>query len=128
MQLRAIKADDGPLLKEATLRSVEDAPYAFGGMGTLAEERLRPDSQWHQFAAEFAGEVAAWRDRCVGYFIEDGDRVCAKAICYLCDRTPRRAYLSGVWVDSRHRRQGLGRWMVREACRWAVAKRADHLK
>ena len=79
MQLRFITADDGLLLKEATLRSVEDAPYAFGGIETLAEERGLPDSHWQQFAAECAGQVAAWRDRCVGYFIEDGNAICAKA-------------------------------------------------
>jgi ribosomal protein S18 acetylase RimI-like enzyme len=128
MHVRLIQANDGLLLKDVTRRSVEDAPYAFGGAQTLAEETARPDSEWCQLAAACAGEVEKWRDRCVGYFVVDGDTVCGKAICYLCDRAPRRAYLTGVWIDSRCRRRGLGRSLVREACAWATAKGADHLK
>ena len=78
MLLRGIKSDDGPLLKELTLRSVEEAPYAFGGKHTFEEERNRSDAEWNQFAAEFGGDVELWRNRCIGYFILDGDKVCAK--------------------------------------------------
>jgi ribosomal protein S18 acetylase RimI-like enzyme len=128
MHLRVIQANDGQLLKETTLRSVIDAPYAFGGAETLAEVTARGDLEWHQLAAECAGEVAEWRDPCVGYFVVDGEAVCGKALCYLCDRTPGRAYLSGVWIDPAHRRRGMGRTLVREACAWAAGKGADHLK
>jgi hypothetical protein len=42
MHLRTIKAGDGAILKAVTIRSVEEAPYAFGGVGTVEEERQRP--------------------------------------------------------------------------------------
>jgi ribosomal protein S18 acetylase RimI-like enzyme len=126
MQLRTIQAGDGALLREVTLRSVEDAPYAFGGVGTLERERQRPGSEWDDLAAECGGDVEAWRDRCVGYLIGDGDFVCAKALAYL-SRDGGVAFMSGVWVDPRHRRRGLGRWLVREACDWARSKAATQL-
>jgi ribosomal protein S18 acetylase RimI-like enzyme len=128
VQLRTIKAGDGPLLKEITLRSVEEAPYAFGGVGTLDEERRRPDSQWDDLAAECGGDVEAWRDRCIGYFIMDGDSVCGKALGYLSGKTPRLAHMSGVWIDPRYRRRRLGRWLVMATCDWASSKGARRLQ
>src|SRR4051794_38994129 len=128
MRLRTIRSDDGPLLKEITLRSVEEAPHAFGGIGTLDEERRRPDSQWDDLAAECAGEVEAWRDRCVGYFITDDQAICAKALAYLSSKVPGLAHMSGVWVDPHWRRQGLGRWLVTSACDWAGSKGAQRLQ
>ncbi len=127
MQLRTVKAGDGPLLKELTLRSVEEAPYAFGGPETLEEERKRPDAQWDELAAECAGDVEAWRDRCVGYFILNGETACAKALGYLSFKVPGLAKMSGVWVDPRHRRKGLGQKLVRETCRWAASTGANRL-
>jgi ribosomal protein S18 acetylase RimI-like enzyme len=128
MDIRTVRSTDGMLLKAATLRSVEDAPHAFGGPETLAEEGSRPDAHWHQLAAECAGEVAEWRGRCIAYFATDGEAVCGKAISFLGGKTSRTAYLSGVWVDPAFRRQGLGRRLVREACAWAASKGADALK
>jgi hypothetical protein len=51
------------LLKALTLRSVEEAPYAFGGTETIDVERQRPDAEWDAIAAECGGDVDAWRDR-----------------------------------------------------------------
>jgi ribosomal protein S18 acetylase RimI-like enzyme len=127
MHLRAVKAGDGSLLKAITLRSVEEAPYAFGGLETLHQERERPDAQWDELAAECGGDVKAWRDRCVGYLIMDSDKACAKALGYLSANVPGLAHMSGVWVDPQYRRQGLGRWLVHQACDWAASKGATRL-
>ncbi|MDB5325727.1 MAG: GCN5-related N-acetyltransferase [Phycisphaerales bacterium] len=127
MHIRTIKTGDGPLLKELTLRSVAEAPYAFGGLDTLAEEQERPDQHWDGFAAECAGDVEEWRDRCVGYVAFDGEVACAKAIGFLSAKDPTLAQMSGVWIDPRFRRQGLGRRLVGETCEWAVSKGANRL-
>jgi len=127
MHLRTIIAGDGALLKELTLRSVTEAPYAFGGLETIEEERNRPDAQWDALAAECGGDVEVWRDRCVGFFIFDGETACAKALGSLSFKVPGLAHMTGVWVDPRYRRQGLGKWLVHEACRWADSKGADRL-
>ena len=128
MELRTIGVGDGPLLKDVTLRSVEDAPYAFGGAATLDDERRRPDAQWDDLAAECGGAVDAWRGRCVGYFITEGDAVCAKALAFLSAKVPALAHMSGVWVDPRYRRRGLGRGLVAGACQWAASKGAQRLQ
>lgn len=127
MHLRAVQAGDGPLLKELTLRSVEEAPYAFGGPETLEEERNRPDAAWDELAAECGGDVETWRDRCVGYVILNGETACAKALGFLSFKVPRLAHMTGVWVDPRYRRQGLGQQLVHETCAWASSKGANRL-
>lgn len=63
MHLRPFESTDGMLLKHVRLRSLADAPYAFGGPQTLQEEGALPDSYWHQLAAELGGKDPAWRDR-----------------------------------------------------------------
>jgi ribosomal protein S18 acetylase RimI-like enzyme len=128
MHIRTVNSCDGPLLKQMTLSSVEDSPYAFGGPETLSEEQLRPDTEWSDLAAECAGEVEAWRDRCVGYFAMDGETACGKALAFLSSKTPSHAHMSAVWVDPRFRRLGLGRMLVQEASRWAISKGADRLR
>jgi ribosomal protein S18 acetylase RimI-like enzyme len=128
MELRSIGVGDGPLLKSITLRSVEDAPYAFGGDGTLEDERRRPDAEWDDLAAECGGAVDAWRDRCVGYVIADGDVVCAKALAFLSGKEPALAHMSGVWVEPKYRRRGLGRRLVTNACEWAASSGAARLQ
>jgi ribosomal protein S18 acetylase RimI-like enzyme len=127
MHLRAVKAGDGPLLKELTLRSVEEAPYAFGGPATLHEERKRPDAQWDELAAECGGDVEMWRDRCVGYIILDAETARAKALGFLSFKVPGLAHKSGVWVDPQCRRRGLGQRLVDETCGWAASKGANRL-
>ena len=128
-ELRTIKAGDGAILKSVTLRSVEDAPYAFGGAETLEEERERPDAQWEELAAECGGEVEAWRDRCVGayFFMEGGCGGREGRSRFSPARWRGQAHMTGVWVDPRYRRRGLGRQMVEEARVWAASKGAGKI-
>jgi GNAT superfamily N-acetyltransferase len=107
---------------------VAEAPYAFGGTETLAEERARPDEHWQTFAAEHAGDVPEWRDRCVGYLAFDNAAACGKALCFLSPKTPGLAFVAGVWIDPRFRRQGVGRQMMERAIAWARAHEARRLK
>ncbi len=126
--MRTAGVGDGELLRGVTLRSVEEAPYAFGGTGTLEEELGRTGEEWATFAAEFGGEVEAWRGKCVAYLVFDGQRVCGKAICFLATQLPTRARMTGVWVDPGYRRRGVGRRMVEAAMGWARERGADHLR
>lgn len=115
-------------MKDVRLPSLKDAPYAFGGPQTFDEEAGLPDSHWHQLAAEVAGEVPKWKDRCISYVILDGLEACGTGSCYLCSRAAKRAYFSAAWIDSRYRRKGYGRELVNLAIAWAAAHGADHLK
>jgi ribosomal protein S18 acetylase RimI-like enzyme len=115
-------------MRDVRLRSLKDAPYAFGGTQTFEEESVLPDSHWHTLAAEVSGQVAKWRDRCVSYVLLDGLEACGTASCFLCPRVLRRAYFSAAWIHPRHRRQGYGRQLINMAIAWATAHGADHLK
>ena len=128
MEIREFRAEDGLLMKDVRLRALADAPFAFGGAETLAEEAALPNSHWHQLAAEVGGQVAAWRDRCVSYVILDGGEACGTASSYLCPRVPQRAYFSAAWIDPRYRRRGLGRQLMEQAIEWAREHGADHLR
>ena len=129
MEIRAFQADDGMLLKRVRLRTLQDAPYAFGGPQTFNEESALPDSHWHRLAAEVGGQVPAWRDRCVSYVVLDSaGEPRGTASSFLCSRVPRRAWFSAAWVDPRCRRQGIGRRLLEMAMAWAAAHGADHLR
>lgn len=127
MIIRPFRADEGLLIRRVRLRSLADAPYAFG-VHAHAEEAALPDSHWHELAAQVGGQVAAWRDRCVSFVVLEGEDACGTATCYLCPQVPRRAYLSAAWIDPRHRRRGLARQLVGEAIAWATAHDAEHLR
>src|SRR5918998_1042501 len=62
MDIRPFRADDGMLIKQVRLRSLADAPYAFG-VQSFEEEAALPDSHWHQLAAQVGGQAPEWRDR-----------------------------------------------------------------
>src|SRR5689334_22741559 len=115
MEIRTFHTGDGMLMKQIRLRALADAPYAFGGAQTLAEESALPDSYWHQLAAEVGGDVPEWRARCISFVVFDGDEPCGTGSSFLCSRVPRRAYVSAAWIDPRYRRRGLGRQLVDKA-------------
>jgi ribosomal protein S18 acetylase RimI-like enzyme len=127
MELRPLRSDDGMLIKRVRLRSLVDAPYAFG-FQTFAEEAALPNSHWHQLAAQVGGQDPQWRDRCVSYVVLDGDDACGTATCYLCHRVPHHAYFTSAWIDPRYRRRGLGRQLVDAAIAWAAAHGAEQLR
>jgi hypothetical protein len=62
MEIRPLRADDGMLIKRVRLRSLVEAPYAFG-LQTFEEEAALPDSHWHQLAAQVGGQVPEWWTR-----------------------------------------------------------------
>lgn len=115
------------LIKQVRLRSLADAPYAFG-VQSFAEESALPDSHWHELAAQVGGADPTWRDRCASFVVLDGDDACGTATCYLCPEVPRRAYFTSAWIDPRYRMTGLGRQLVDAAITWAAAHGADHLR
>ena len=127
MEIRPFQSDDGILIKQVRLRSLVDAPYAFGQQ-TFEEEVALPDSHWHELAAQVGGQDPKWRDRCVSYVVLDGDDACGTVTCYLCPRVPRHAYVTAAWIDPRYRRRGLGRQLVDTAIAWAAAHGADQLR
>jgi len=127
MEVRALRASEGMLIKRVRLRSLLDAPHAFGP-GAFDEESALPDAHWHELAAQVGGLDATWRDRCLGLVVLDDDEACGTATCYLCPRVEGHAYLTSAWIDPRYRRRGLGRRLVDGAMTWAATHGARELR
>ena len=127
MILRPFGVDEGLLIRSLRLRSLAEAPYAFGAGSHEAESRL-PEAYWHELAAQLGGGDPKWGDRCVGYVVLDGEEACGTATCFLCPEVAGRAYLTAAWVDPRYRGRGLWRRLVEQALGWAADRGADHLR
>ena len=93
MEIRPLRADDGMLIKRVRLRSLVDAPYAFGLRSF--EEAALPDSHGHQLATQVGGQAPEWRDRCVSYVVLDGDDARGTATCFLF---PTCSIGGGSWL------------------------------
>lgn len=110
VNVRRIRPDEGPLLRSLRLRSLADAPEAFGQ--PVGEAQARPEAEWHRSArqsshgdghtwllADFGGEVVG---------LVQGRR-----------RRPRTLLLFSMWVDPASRRLGVGRVLIDALEDWA---------
>lgn len=127
MLIRPFKADEAMLIRQVRLRSLADAPYAFGPQ-SFAEESALPDSHWHELAAQVGGTDPKWREKCVMFVVLDRDEPCGTATCFLCPRVAGRAEFTSAWIDPRYRRRGLGRQLLDESIAWARARGAHYLR
>ncbi|MBA2571048.1 MAG: GNAT family N-acetyltransferase [Chloroflexi bacterium] len=110
VRVRRIAPDDGPLLRELRLRSLSDAPEAFGQ--TADEARARTDDDWTaQARAASSGERRAW-------LIAEIDDV-PVGLVLARRRPPDTALVFSMWVDAGHRRAGIGRALLDAVSDWA---------
>lgn len=98
MNTRQFRADYGLLIKQVRLRSLIDAPYAFG-LHVSDEEAALPDRYRHQLAAQVGGQVPEWRDRCV---------VKWRSMARRCVAQPRVVCVPACQIVSPSRRSELG--------------------
>jgi len=98
------------MLRELRLRSLDDAPEAFGQ--PLEDARERPDAEWHRSARQSSrGDGRSW------LFAEaDGVPV---GLVQGRRRRPRTLLLFSMWVDPSVRRLGLGRLLIEALEAWA---------
>ena len=99
------------VLRDLRLRSIADAPDAFGQ--TLSEARARPETEWRRSARQSSrGDNRIWliaetADDTVG--LVQGRK-----------RRPSTLLLFSMWVDPSVRRQNVGRSLVESLEAWAV--------
>ena len=109
LRIRRIGPDEGLLLRELRLRSIADAPDAFGQPLRDAERRAQAD--WTRSARRSArGDGRTWliaedRQRSLG--LVQGRR-----------RSPSSLLLFSMWVDPSIRRLGVGRLLVERLESW----------
>lgn len=110
IRIRRIRPDDGALLRDLRLRSIADAPDAFGQ--PLEEARGRPDREWARGARRSArGASRTW------LIVETETN--AIGLVQGRKRRPRTLLLFSMWVDPAFRRLGVGRLLIEGLEDWA---------
>jgi GNAT superfamily N-acetyltransferase len=108
--IRRICADEGLVLRDLRVRSIDDAPEAFGQ--TADEARARAESEWSRSARQAAkGDSRSW------FFAEvEGEPV---SLVQGRRRRPATLLIFSMWVDRSHRHRGLGRALIAAVEAWA---------
>lgn len=109
IRIRRITREDGLTLRDLRLRSIADAPEAFGQ--PLEEARSRPEKEWHRSARQSShGDNRTWLlaelDRSVIGLVQGRKR------------RPRTLLLFSMWVDPSARRLGVGRALIDSLESW----------
>ncbi|HSJ29759.1 MAG TPA: GNAT family N-acetyltransferase [Acidimicrobiia bacterium] len=112
VEIRRIRADEGPVLMRVRLLSLLDAPYAFGA--TYTDTIQRPAEHW----AKRAETASAGGTSAVYLGMADGSPV-AIAGAFQPEDDPDCRHVFGVWVEPALRGQGLGRRIVETVVSWA---------
>src|ERR1700730_4655425 len=123
LEVRRIRAHEGPQLRSLRLHALADAPTAFGS--TLAREEAFPESVWHERAAGGAGGGDL-----ITFVAEQDGRWVGLAAGLAEDREdPKQSgpVLAGMFVDRAERRHGVGAMLVEGVVAWARARGAARL-
>jgi GNAT superfamily N-acetyltransferase len=116
VRIRRIRPDDGPLLRDLRLRSIADAPDAFGQ--SLDEARARPAREWDRNARQSSrGDGRTW-------LIAETDEGTV-GLVQGRKRRPRTLLLFSMWVDPSVRRVGVGRLLIERLEAWALGWHAE---
>ena len=117
VEARQAQAADWEALRRLRLRALADAPDAFAS--TLAAEAAFPAEVWRR-RAEGGPASAIFIAR------QDGADVGLAGVFAEPD-PPGRMHLVSMWVDPRHRRQGIARALIDLAIGWAADHRASEV-
>ena len=121
VQVRRVRAGEGPQLRELRLRALRDTPHAFASSHRL--EVAQPEAHWSELAlasekGQDAVVLVAMHDR----------RWIAMAASRWFDQEAGIAQLWGMWVEPAARGRGVGRTLVSAVASWAAARGAAVLR
>ena len=109
VRIRRISPDDGLVLRDLRLRSIADAPNAFGQ--PLEEARGRPEKEWSRSARQSShGDNRTW----LLAETDDGP----VGLVQGRKRRPSTLLLFSMWVDPSVRRLGVGRTLIESLEGW----------
>jgi GNAT superfamily N-acetyltransferase len=117
VDVRPVRAGEGPRLRELRLRALRDAPLAFAS--SLEIEVARPESYW----ADLAGASAKASEKVV-FVAAAGRRWIAMAGSHWFDQSAGIVQFWGMWVQPAARGTGLGPLLVDRVTNWAAARDA----
>ena len=110
--IRPLRAGEWPAWRDLRLRSLADAPDAFGS--TLADEAARPDETW---AARLAAAAGSGRDRPL--VAEAGGRAVGLTWAKVDGDDPTVVNLYQVWVAPEARGRGVAAALLDAAIAWS---------
>lgn len=113
VDVRAVRADEWPALRDLRLRALAEDATAFGD--TLAKASARTDDEWRRYADDGASAVT--------FVAVDAGRFVGMSRGRVLDGGPD-AGLFGMWVAPEARQRGAGRRLVFAVLDWARAKGA----
>jgi RimJ/RimL family protein N-acetyltransferase len=112
VRVRRIRPEEWATLRELRLRSLRDAPEAFGQTHEQADQQ--PDDEWQSAArAASSGERRAW-------FLAEDDRGEPVGLVLGRRRPPHDCLLFSMWVDPAVRHGGTGRRLVQAVADWGA--------
>ena len=114
MEVRRIRAHEGPCLRALRLRALADAPAAFGS--SLAEAQAHPQDYWDSLARERASAQTS-----ATFVVEENERWYGMVGCFIHRDHPDIVRLVSMWVDPTRRRSGAGTALVDAVVQWACA-------
>jgi ribosomal protein S18 acetylase RimI-like enzyme len=114
MELRPVRSQDWPLLRDLRLRALRDSPGAFGSTYER-EERMREASDWQWWITGTEG-VTTVRT----YAIQQDEVFVGMATGMVETGQPHTAYLFGMWVEPDCRRRRLGVALLEAVSEWAL--------
>ena len=110
VEIRPARREEWGRVRDLRLRSLSDAPDAFGS--TLEREREHGEAEWIEW-------VEGWEDATnVLYVAEDGDTWIGMAVGSRAG-DEADANLYGMWVDPSWRGRGIGARLVDQVLGWA---------
>jgi GNAT superfamily N-acetyltransferase len=116
--VRAVRAGEGPRLRELRMRAMADAAEAFGS--TLEHESQQPEEHWSEMAA--GGEE-------VGIYVAiDGESWIGMAAGLWFARERGVVQLWGMWVEPTRRGERIGERLVAAVRGWATARGARFIR
>ena len=114
--IRQVRAHDWQRLRDARLRALTEAPYAFAS--NLASEQAFEDGVWQRRATPSETSASFAEDR--------QGRFDAIVSCFVAD-DPTTVHLVAMWVAPERRGRGLGSRLVNAIVEWARAHDAERV-
>jgi GNAT superfamily N-acetyltransferase len=122
VQIRPIRVDEGLQLRDFRLRSLADAPAAFGE--TLAQAQARPEAFWHERAARNAAGIEA----ITFVAVEDEGRWYGTLTGFFPPDDPHAVTIVNLWVDPAARGLYIDRALREAIAGWARSRGAAQLQ
>ncbi|HEX6400612.1 MAG TPA: GNAT family N-acetyltransferase [Actinomycetota bacterium] len=121
MRIEELGEDDWAAFREVRLRSLLDAPDAFGS--TYGEESSQTERGWRDWAA------GRWRGGVAAVYLgrDDEERPTGTITVAEFDAEPGIAHVYAMWVAPDARRAGVGRALIDAAAAWARGRGCHRL-